>query len=89
MTKIFRSLDSATPDRRAENTRLFQVITIDGDRLEHRSHTATGALYDSFDLRHGESDNRFVENVPPDAPKRGFQDGPRYPYAEQDRGPTQ
>jgi hypothetical protein len=80
---------AATLDRRAENTQLFQVITIDGDRLEYRSHTATGALYDAFDLIHGENGNRFVERMPADAPTRGFESGPRYPYAERERGPTE
>jgi hypothetical protein len=79
----------ATLDRRAENTQLFQVITIDGDRLEYRSHTATGALYDAFDLVHGERGNTFVERMPADAPTRGFEDGPKYPYAERERGPTE
>jgi acid phosphatase type 7 len=29
---------------------LFQVITIDGNRLKYASYTATGALYDTFEL---------------------------------------
>ena len=29
---------------------LFQVLSIDGDKLDFRSYTATGSLYDSFEL---------------------------------------
>ncbi len=32
------------------NVQLFQVIEIDGGKLSYKSYTATGALYDSFEL---------------------------------------
>ena len=35
----------------AEDTQLFQVIRIDGDTLRYESRTATGRLYDAFELR--------------------------------------
>ena len=34
----------------AEDTQLFQVIRIDGDRLHYQARTATGRLYDAFEL---------------------------------------
>lgn len=37
--------------RRAEDTQLFQVITVDGDELRYQARTATGRLYDAFTLR--------------------------------------
>lgn len=37
-------------DRVAENTPMFQVITVDGDTLRYRAHMATGQTYDTFDL---------------------------------------
>ncbi|MEE4660006.1 MAG: metallophosphoesterase family protein [Halieaceae bacterium] len=40
----------ATRDRAAENTQLFQILSIDGDRLTYAARTATGELYDAFDL---------------------------------------
>lgn len=43
---------SASPwmERRAGNTQLFQVIHIDGDVLSYEAFTATGTLYDAFEL---------------------------------------
>ena len=37
----------------AEDTQLFQVIRIDGARLRYEARTATGRLYDAFELRDG------------------------------------
>ena len=37
-------------DRAASNTQLYQIISIDGDRLSYGAYTATGELYDAFDL---------------------------------------
>jgi hypothetical protein len=37
-------------DRAAENTQLFQVIRVVGDTLSFEAYTATGKLYDAFDL---------------------------------------
>ena len=49
-------------DRIAENTQLFQVITVEGNRLKFESYTAIGELYDAFELVKGENDlNRFIE----------------------------
>nr|WP_328796987.1 metallophosphoesterase family protein [Luteimonas deserti] len=41
----------ADMDPTAEDTQLFQVIRIDGDRLRYESRTATGRLYDAFEIR--------------------------------------
>jgi 3',5'-cyclic AMP phosphodiesterase CpdA len=49
-------------DRIAENTQLFQVITVEGNRLVFEAYTAIGELYDSFELIKGENDlNQFIE----------------------------
>lgn len=37
--------------RRAEDTQLYQVLTIDGDELRYEARTAVGTLYDAFTLR--------------------------------------
>jgi 3',5'-cyclic AMP phosphodiesterase CpdA len=37
--------------RTAEDTQLFQVVTVDGDELRYEARTATGRLYDAFTLR--------------------------------------
>jgi 3',5'-cyclic AMP phosphodiesterase CpdA len=50
-------------ERKAENTQLFQVISVEDDKLRYEAFTVTGALYDSFDLikngRNGK--NKFVD----------------------------
>ena len=37
--------------RIGEKVQLFQTISIDGNTLTYKSHTITGALYDSFELK--------------------------------------
>jgi 3',5'-cyclic AMP phosphodiesterase CpdA len=56
--------------RRALNTQLYQVISVDGDALRYQAKTATGELYDGFTLkkRPGEV-NLLIEQVP-DTPER-------------------
>jgi 3',5'-cyclic AMP phosphodiesterase CpdA len=65
--------------RTAEGTQLFQVITIDGDRLRFEARTATGELYDAFEIRKREGlANELIErgpgtperHVPPPAEKK-------------------
>jgi len=52
--------------RAAEDTQLYQVIRIDGDRLRYESRTARGLLYDAFELkkRKGRA-NELVNRIPP------------------------
>jgi len=56
--------------RVAEDTQLFQIISIEGDQLQYVARTATGQLYDAFRLkkREGQS-NQLIEQVP-DIPQR-------------------
>lgn len=56
--------------RVAEDTQLFQVISIDGPVLQYEARTATGGLYDAFTLkkRPGQP-NELTEQVP-DTPER-------------------
>ena len=52
----------AERERAAENTQLIQSISIDGNRLSFESITATGELYDAFDIIKNDSGpNTFVE----------------------------
>lgn len=56
--------------RIAEDTQLYQVITIDGDSLRFEAKTAIGELYDAFELHKSAEGqkNRMVE-VPPTVPQ--------------------
>ena len=62
----------AERERAAENTQLIQLISIDGDILSYQSYTATGELYDAFDLikQQGGKPNKFIE-------RRGYAIEPR------------
>ena len=52
-------------DRKARNTQLFQIITIEGSILSYKSYTATGELYDAFDLVKSKGrPNKLVNHIP-------------------------
>jgi hypothetical protein len=56
--------------RAAEDTQLFQVVRIDGDKLSYESRTPRGVLYDAFELRKRKGrPNQLIERVP-DTPER-------------------
>ena len=61
----------AKMERAAENTQLFQIIHIDGDTLQCEAVTATGDLYDAFELTKSfDGPNTFVEKVGSNVPER-------------------
>lgn len=56
--------------RRAEDTQLYQIITVDGDELRYEARTALGTLYDAFRLvKRPGYPNELVE-LPADLPAR-------------------
>ena len=51
--------------RVAEDTQLYQIIHIDGDKLRFEARTALGELYDAFELRKQAGDiNKLIEIEP-------------------------
>jgi 3',5'-cyclic AMP phosphodiesterase CpdA len=51
--------------RAAEDTQLFQVIRIAGDKLSYESRTARGVLYDAFELRKSRGGpNKLINRIP-------------------------
>lgn len=51
--------------RTAEDTQLFQIVTVDGDRLRYQARTVTGEIYDAFELVKGRSGrNRLIDRAP-------------------------
>lgn len=51
--------------RRAEDTQLFQLITIDGDELRYEARTAVNRLYDTFTLKKRPGrPNELIEALP-------------------------
>lgn len=59
------------PDRTAEATELFQIVDVEAERLRFRTYTATGMLYDGFDLARGsDGRNRLTDVAEPLPPVR-------------------
>ena len=52
----------ALRDKVGRNKQLFQVISIDGNKLSYRSYTAIGDLFDSFDLIKNENGINSLKN---------------------------
>jgi len=51
--------------RRAEDTQLYQIISIDGDKLRYQARTATGTLYDGFTLQKSlGKPNQLINQIP-------------------------
>jgi hypothetical protein len=51
--------------RKARNTQLFQIITIENSTLSYKAYTAAGELYDAFDLvKSKRRPNRLVNRIP-------------------------
>jgi hypothetical protein len=71
-TKMYHVERQPWMRRTAEDTQLYQIISVDGDRLRYQARTATGALYDAFDLvkpKRGAGPNRLIERTPRDVPE--------------------
>lgn len=65
--KMYDNSNADWAVRAAEDTQLFQVITIDGSELSFEARTATGRLYDAFRLKKRENQaNELVELLPPE-----------------------
>ncbi|MEX2566953.1 MAG: metallophosphoesterase family protein [Cyclobacteriaceae bacterium] len=63
----------AERDRAAENTQLFQVISIENNKLSYESYTAIGELYDAFDLdKQADGSNVFIERKSEAGPENRF-----------------
>ncbi|AWW28773.1 metallophosphoesterase [Echinicola strongylocentroti] len=63
--KMYDIGDDPWMDRRAYMTQLFQWINIDGDQLEYQALTATGELYDAFQLKkNDQGQNELINQIP-------------------------
>ena len=64
------------PDRVAADTQMYQTIDVSDDRLVFRAYTATGELYDAFDLnRQADGSNQLIDAPEPLPAPRLCQDG--------------
>ncbi|ALO47011.1 purple acid phosphatase family protein [Pseudohongiella spirulinae] len=57
-------------DRLAEDTQLFQVIHFESDRIVYEARTATGELYDAFDIERLADNSKRLVDRRPDTPTR-------------------
>lgn len=67
--KMYRIDNYDWAARVAEDTQLFQIITVDGDELRFEARTATNRLYDGFTLRkRPDAPNQLIESpgLPPE-----------------------
>jgi hypothetical protein len=62
------------PDKIAEATELYQIVDVEPRRLKFRTFTATGSLYDGFDLERTAAGNRLSEISEPTIAARTCQD---------------
>ena len=63
--KQYRLSDEAkrTMDPTAEDTQLFQVLRIDGQRLHYQARTATGRLYDDFEITRAPNGRKQLREI--------------------------
>ncbi len=58
-------------ERTAGHTQLFHVVTVEGDVLTFKAFTATGEIYDEFELHKAAgAANRLVNHIPANVPER-------------------
>jgi hypothetical protein len=69
--KMYVLDEEAWWDRAAENTQLYQVVSVEGETLRYEARTAVGDLYDAFDLVKREGlPNRMIDRTPKGIPER-------------------
>ncbi|MCY2982919.1 MAG: metallophosphoesterase family protein [Planctomycetota bacterium] len=68
--KMYNLSPSTLMQRVAEDTQLYQVIRVDGDKLFYESRTAIGDLYDGFVLEKQPGKPNRMTEVAPDVPER-------------------
>lgn len=56
--------------RKASNTQLFQILTVEGNSLLYKAFTATGELYDAFELKKQAGNSNLLVNKIPKTPEK-------------------
>ncbi|MBK8944586.1 MAG: metallophosphoesterase family protein [Ignavibacteriae bacterium] len=70
--KMYKINEERWMDRAAQNTQLFQVISVDGDKLNYKAITVTGKVYDEFDLVKQKNKPNLLIDKNPGPPERDF-----------------
>jgi acid phosphatase type 7 len=56
--------------RAAENTQLYQLVTVDGETLRYEARTVTGEVYDAFELKKRRNRPNILIERGPKTPER-------------------
>ena len=63
--KMYEISNDPWMQRKGRNTQLFQLITIEKNKLTYKAYTASGELYDAFDLiKSGKKPNKLIDRTP-------------------------
>jgi hypothetical protein len=58
--------------RRAENTQLYQIVHVDGERLRFEARTVVGEIYDAFDLvKQANGRSQLIDHAPQTPERHG------------------
>lgn len=68
--KMYNNLRPSFMPRVAEDTQLYQIIHIDGDKLRFEARTAIGELYDAFELYKNAGQTNKLQELPVAIPQR-------------------
>ncbi|WAC48007.1 metallophosphoesterase family protein [Asticcacaulis sp. SL142] len=67
--KMYAVSDLAWADRKASQTQLFQVLTVEGKSLNYKAFTANGELYDAFSLTKDAKGRKTRKDLKPATPE--------------------
>lgn len=70
--KMYSADKKNVMQRVAENTQLYQLVTVEKNRIHYRALTASGELYDEFELLR-DGDSVEIKDLTPQTPERRFQ----------------
>lgn len=68
--KMYEVSDDPWMNRKASNTQLFQLLTVKGNILLYKAFTATGELYDAFELKKQPNKVNLLVNKIPKTPEK-------------------
>jgi predicted phosphodiesterase len=72
--KMYTLTDNRWMDRAAENTQLYQIISINQDTLSFKAFTAARELYDAFKIvKNGTGKKQFIDEAPKNIPERTYE----------------
>ena len=68
--KMYESQDQDWMVKRGEFTQLFQIISVEGNKLKYQAFTPLGSLYDGFELQKAADGSKTLTNLEAEVPLR-------------------